>query len=343
MRLAIIVGLALTALRALAGEDSSPYHLIKSVRVGGDGGFDYVYADAEQRRLYIPRSTRVTVYDLDTLESKGEITPAPSVHGVAIDAASHHAFCSSQPVVMWDSRTLNTLKTIPVQGSPDGIFADQATGRIFILSHRAPNVTVIEAATGSILGTIDLGGAPEQAAGDGKGRVFIDVEDQAKVAVVDAHALKVTGFYPLGASGGTPAGLAIDAKNGVLFVACREPANVVMMRADSGQVLTSLPIGAGVDAAEFDPSTLEYFSSQRDGTLTVVKETDPGVFSAEPVVKTKLGARTSTLDTATHRILLITADTKPVTDKAPPGQATAKRRSAPMVPGSFTILMVGRN
>jgi DNA-binding beta-propeller fold protein YncE len=343
MRLTILAGLLFTALSASAADTSAPYHLIKSVRVGGAGGFDYVYADADQRRLYIPRGDRVTVYDLDTLESKGAIAPAPSVHGVAIDAASHHAFCSSNPVVMWDSRTQATLKTIPLQGSPDGIFCDQSTGRIFVLSHRAPNVTVIEAATGSILGTIDLGGAPEQAAGDGQGRVFIDVEDQAKVAVVDARAMTVKGYFPLDKRGGTPAGLAMDAKNQILFVACREPANVVMMSAEHGKILAALPIGAGVDAAEFDPSTMEYFSSQRDGTLTVVKETAPGEFAAEPIVTTKLGARTSTLDSKTHRIILITADSMPAPAAAATGQTSAKRRGAPMVPGSFTILMVGRN
>ncbi len=137
----------------------APYKLIKTAKVGGAGGFDYVYADAQGRRLYIPRGNRVTVFELETLKPAGEIPDTRGVHGVAVDPKSGHGFASSNPVVMFDTKTLATIKSIPVEGNPDGILFDPATEHVFVLSHRAPNVTVINAADGAIVGTIDLGGA----------------------------------------------------------------------------------------------------------------------------------------------------------------------------------------
>ncbi len=286
----------------------------------------------------------MTVFDLDTLKPVGEIPQTMGVHGVAVDPKSHHGFTSSKPVVMFDTNTLATIKTIEVEGNPDGIIFDPATQRIFVLSHRTPNVTAINAGDGTVVGTIDLGGAPEQAASDGQGHLYIDVEDKDNVAVVDATALKVTAHYDLGGKGGTPAGLALDAKNHILFVCCRNPQTAVILNADDGKIITSLPIGNGVDAAEFNPSTMEAFSSQRDGTLTVIKETSRTEFSVEQNVKTMQGAKTSTLDAKTNQIFLIAAE-----QAAPqPGQAQGGGQGGrgggrgQMVPDSFTIIVVGR-
>jgi DNA-binding beta-propeller fold protein YncE len=313
----------------------APYKLVKTAKVGGAGGFDYVFADADGRRLYVPRGNRVMVYDLDTLAPVGEIPDTKGVHGVAVDPKSGHGFTSSNPVVMFDSKTLATIKTIPVAGNPDGILFDPSTQRIFVLSHRAPNVTVLGAEDGAVAGTIDLGGAPEQAASDGKGHVYIDVEDKDNVAVVDAGAMKVTAHYDLGGKGGTPAGLALDAKNHILFVFCRKPQTAVMLNADDGKILATLPIGSGVDAGSFNPATMEAFSSQRDGTLTVIKENSPLSFVVEQTVQTKPGAKTSTLDPKTNQVFLITAEQAP----APPGGGRGRGQ---MVPDSFTILVVGK-
>src|SRR5436190_23637317 len=156
---------------------AKPYKIVNTAQVMGSGGIDYVYADNDGRRLYIPRGTQVLVFDLDTLKSVGAITNARA-RGVAVDSKSHHGFCSSSPVVMWDSKTLETIKTIDVKGRPDGILFEPMTERIYVLSHSAPNVTVIEAKDGSVAGTIDLGGAPEQAASDGVGHVYVDIEDK---------------------------------------------------------------------------------------------------------------------------------------------------------------------
>jgi hypothetical protein len=324
-------------------QDSGPYKVVNSVKVGGLGMWDYVYADSDARKLYIPRGNRVTVYDLDSLKSLGEIPDTNRVHGVAIDPVSGHGFSSSNPVVMFDTKSLATIKTIDVQGSPDGIHFDAENGNVYVLSHRAPNITVIKAADGSIAGTIDLGGAPEQGAFDGNGHFYDDLEDQDKVAVVDTKTLKLTGTYDLAGKGGGPGGLAVDGKNRIIFSYCHDPAVCVILNADTGAIITTLPTGSGVDAAEFNPNTGEAFSSQSDGTLTVIKENSPTDFTVEQNVKTKQGARTSSLDAKTNQIYLITADiAAPSTQPAANANGGGRRRRGQMVPGSFTILVVGK-
>ncbi|MGH7995701.1 MAG: YncE family protein [Opitutaceae bacterium] len=328
-------------LRVRAADMAAPYRVLRSDKVGGAGGWDYVYADAIHRRLYIPRSNRVTVFDLDTLARVGTIEDTPSVHGVAVDPWSDHAFCSGQPVVMWDARSLVPLRRIEVAGSPDGILFEPFTRRVYVLSHRAPNVTVIDPKNGAVVGTIDLGGAPEEAASDMRGRVYIDLENRNQVAVVDARTLSVTAKYSLDGKGGGPGGLAMDVRHRILFVCCRDPHTEVIMNADDGSIIDTLPIGAGVDSTDFNPQTGECFSSQRDGTLTIVKEDGPRRFHIEQTVMTRPGARTMAFDIESGRIFLVTAGIMPPTATEEAG-ARANRRRLRMVPGSFTILEVGR-
>lgn len=334
-----IFAIAIFVLAGLAQQTQTagPYKVVKTVKVGGVGGFDYVYADVDGRRLYIPRpgatGARITVFDLDSLAPVGEI-PNANARGVAVDPTSHHGFGSSKPVVMWDTKTLETLKTIDVEGGPDGILFDPFNERVYVFSHRAPNATVINAKDGSVAGTIDLGGAPEQAVTDGKGHVYVDIEDKDNIAVVDAKTLKVTTHYDLAGKGGGPAGLALDAKNHILFAACHEPATMVILNADDGKIITTLPIGKGVDGAGFNPNTMEAFSSQGDGTLTVVKENSPTSLAVEQNVQTKPGARTMTVDTKTNQIFLVTAEFTP-----PPA---GTRGRGQMVPDSFSIVAVGK-
>jgi hypothetical protein len=338
----VVVCLATLASPGFAQQPSAagPYKVLKTVKVGGDGGYDYVYADNLGRRLYIPRSgtaARITVFNLDTLEPAGQI-PGVNAHGVAVDPKSNHGFASSKPVVMWDSKTLATSKTIDVQGAPDGILFDPFNQRVWIFSHRAPNATVINAADGLVAGTLDLGGAPEQAVTDSAGHLYVDLEDKDSIAVVDAKKLTVTSHYSLGGKGGEPGGLAFDVKNGILFAACHEPQTMVILHAADGKILATLPIGAGVDGAVFNPRTMEAFSSQGDGTLTVIKENSPASFVVEQTVQTMQHARTLTLDSTTNHIVLIAADFTP-----PPPAAAGKRPGrGQIVPGSFSILTVGK-
>jgi len=338
---AIALAQALPALPAQSAASAGAYALNRRVTVGGDGGFDYVYADSAGRRLYIPRmgsAPRITVYDLDTLEPVGQIADV-NARGVAVDPSSRHAFASSKPVTMWDSRTLAVIKKIDVEGSPDGILFDPFNSRVWVFSHRAPNATVIDAKDGAVAGTVDLGGEPEQAATDGAGRLFVDIEDKDCIAVVDARSLAVTARYDISGKGGGPGGLALDAKNHILFASCHNPATMVVLDADDGRILATLPIGRGTDGALFNPNTMEAFSSNgADGTLTVIKENGPQDFAVEQNVKTMSGARTSTLDPGTNRVLLITAEFGPAPTQ-PPNGGWARR---PMIPGTFSILSVGR-
>ena len=235
---------------------------------------------------------------------------------------------------MWDTNTLATIKTINVDGAPDGILFDPFNERVYIFSHSAPYATVIDAKGGSVVGTIDLGGGPEQAGTDVKGHIYVDIEDKDNIAVVDARTLKVTAHYELAGKGGGPGGLALDAENHVLFAACHDPATMVILSAGDGKIITTLPIGQGVDGAGFNPQTMEAFSTQGDGTLTVIKENSPTSFVVQQTVETKRGARTMTIDTKTNQIFTITGDFIP--------QPSGQRGRGQMVPDSFSVIVIGK-
>lgn len=328
-----------------------PYKIVNSSQTMGTGGIDYVYADSDGRRIYVPRGNEVLVFDLDTLKAAGAI-PNARARGAAVDPKSHHGFCSSRPVVMWDTKSLETIKTIDVEGRPDAIVFEPLTERVYVLSHVSPNATVIDAKEGTVVGTIDLGGQPEQAASDGQGHLYVDLEDKDQVAVVDVKTLKVTAHYELGGKGGGPGGLGLDAKNHILFAFCHEPATAVILSAEDGKILATLPIGNGTDGGGFNPNTMEAFSSQRDGTLTIIKENSPNSFEVEQTVQTKPGAKTCTLDSKNNRIVLITTERAPATETsaAPPatpsatdqpggGKKGGKKGGGPAL---LDILVVGR-
>jgi hypothetical protein len=344
------------ALLSFAGiaqaQDSGPYKVLKIQLVGGDGGFDYVTADSDGRNLYVARSGpagHIGVFNLDTLAQVGDI-PGTSAHGGAVDTATGHGFATSKPVTMFDAKTFAIIKKIDVQGNPDGYLNDAYNHHFYVLSHSAPNITVLDDKDGSILGTIDIGGAPEQAATDGKGKIYVDIEDKAAIAVIDANTMKMIGKYDVSSKGGGCAGLALDAKNNILFAACRDNKNMVILSATDGHIITDLPIGNGCDGATFNPATMEAFSSQGDGTLTVIKEDSPTSFLVEQTVPTPARAKVLTLDTTTNRIITITAEygpvpaAPPVGAQAPPPGAPAWMRGprAPMIPGSFQIVVIGK-
>ncbi len=324
----------------------APYKIVQTAQYAGTGGIDYVYADSNGRRLYIPRGTEIQVYNLDTLKPTGTIG-STRAHGVAVDPESHHGFSSSSPIVMWDSTTLVLLKTIDVQGRPDGILFEPATESIYVLSHAAPNITVIDAAAGKVVGTIELTGAPEQAASDGVGHLYVDIESKNKIAVVDTKTRTVSAEYDLAGKGGTPAGLGLDAKNHILFAFCRAPQTCVVLDANDGKILATLPIGRGTDGGGFNPASMEAFSSQGDGTLTIIKENSPTSFAVEQTIETKTRAKTCTLDTKTNHIILITTEPMPNSSESPPAAAASEKEQASSKrgrnsgPGLLDILVVG--
>ncbi len=341
----VVVG-SVPSVAAEATPANRPYRVVNTAQYLGDGGIDYVFADSDNRRLYVPRGDQVLVFNLDTLASAGAL-PKTRARGVAVDPKSHHGFASSSPVLMWNTRTLEQIKTIPIEGRPDGILFEPLTERIYVLSHSQPNATVIDSKTGSIVGTIDLGGAPEQAASDGQGHLYVAIEDKDNIAVVDVNTLKVTAHYELGGKGSGPAGLSLDVKNHVLFAFCREPAVAVVLSAETGRILATLPIGHGTDGGGFNPNTMEAFSSQGDGTLTFIKETSPTSFEVSQTVQTKSRAKTCTLDTLKNQIVLITTEPAPIAPgTVPPPVATNEQpgggRGGPRGPSLLDILVVGR-
>jgi len=350
---------AVLATQAFAQNSDTPYKIVQQSQLMGTGGIDYVTADSVNRVLYVPRGNSVLTFDLDSLEPKTPIPGLMGGHGVAIDPNSNHAFSTSNPILMWDAKTLQPIKTIAPQGGrPDGILYEPFTQKIYVLSHSAPNVTVIEPKDGSIVGTIDLGGSPEQAQSDGAGKVYIDLEDKSSVAVVDSKAMKLLTTYPLQGKGGGPGGLGMDVKNGILFSYCDDPATCVILSASDGKILDALPIGKGIDGGGFNPNTMEAFSSQGDGTLTIIKENSPTSFAVEQTVQTMARAKTCTLDTQKDHIIVVATErpaapsqgASPVATASPAPSGSPEGRGGPggrrggfRGPAMLHILVIGRS
>ena len=379
---AIAIASFAPAMQAQQAGTDGPYKVIKSARVGGEGGTDYIYADVDGRRLYITRNTvravpatetapardaipgRVSVFNLETLALIGEV-PGIAGNGATVDSKSGHGFTSNHPdVSMFDTKTLQPLKNIKADSgfAPDGILQDAYNQRIYVFSHPTKNATVFDAKEGTVIGTIDLGGVPEQGVVDGKGTLYVVMQDaQGSVTKVDVNTMKAVAHFPFGDKGGSCNGLALDAKNHILFAACGasgglQPAQMgangqplpqrqlpqpmmVILSADDGHIITSLPLAGGSDGAAFNPATMEAFSSHSNGTLTVVKEKSPTSFEVEQNLQTMLGARTLTLDNKTGRIFVMSVERGPA---PPPPPGGGRGPGAPAIPGSFTILMIGK-
>ncbi len=317
----------------------SGYHLLKKITLGGEGGWDYLTLDAKTRRLYISRSTHVMVVDADTGKLLGDIPATPGVHGIALVPELGRGFTSNgrdNSVTVFDLGTLKALKRIPVGQNPDAIIYDSATKRIFTMNGTSRDTTAIDAKTETVAGTLALGGRPESAAGDERGRLFINIEDKSEVVAVDARKLSIQARWPL-APGAEPTGMAIDRQHKRLFVGCSNKLMAVL-DTEQGRVLTTLPIGSGVDAIAFEADTGLAFSSNGDGTVTVVHEDSPAKFTVLENAPTQRGARTMALDAQQHQIFLVTAEFGP----PPPATPERPRPRPTPVPGTFTLLVLGR-
>ena len=340
-------GIAILAFTSLAQTTPivGPYKVLKTAKVGGEGGYDYIFADVDARRLYIPRGSQtggqLMVFNLDTLDSAGSIPDVRS-GGATVDSKSHHGFSTTKPLTMWDANTLKVIKTIDVDGRPDGILCDPFNARVWVLSHQPPHATIIDAADGTVVKTLDLGGAPEQTVSDGKGTIYVNIADKANIAVVDAKNFTVTAHYDMSSKGSGGSGLTFDAKNHILFAYYRQPSPVVVIvNADNGNIITTLPTGMGVDTVAFNPSTMEAISAEFAGTMTFIKENSPTSFVVEQTLQTMVGAKTLALDTKTSHLFTMAAEFGPPAPDAQPGPAGRPPRG-PMIPGSFTVLMVGK-
>jgi DNA-binding beta-propeller fold protein YncE len=314
------------------------YHVDKEITIGGEGGWDYLAADAASRRIYVSHNTKVTVLDADSGKVIGDVQGLERVHGIALAPELGRGFISNggrSTVTIFDLKTLATLDDVKTTGeNPDAILYDPVSTRVFAFNGRSGNATVLDAKTGKVAGTIALGGKPEFAVTDLKGKVFVNIEDRSEIAALDSESLTVKARWPLKPCE-EPSGLAIDRKHRRLLTVCSNKLAAVV-DADSGKVVTTVPIGEGVDGAAFDPQTGLGFSSNGEGTLTVIREETPDRFSVAETVRTKRGARTVTLDEKTHALFLSTAELGPA-----PAPTTEQPHPRPaIVPGTFEVLVV---
>src|SRR3954471_8499541 len=361
-RLTLLLIAAITALAPIVlAQYTAPYKVLKTAKVGGEGGTDYIYADITGRRLYITRGAtqlreatpttpavpafekRLTIFDLDTLEPVGVI-PGVGGNGATVCPKTGHGFTSDHPhPSMFDVRTMKLIKTIEVPAgfSADGIYCDTSNDRVYIGSHPTKSLMVVDATDGTVLGNVDLGGTPEQTVADGNGTVYQVLQDRpGSVAVIDAKTMKVTKTYPFGDNGGCN-GLALDVKNQVLFAACaavgaapargtpgqtapagpppapdsnaKPPQTFVILSAKDGNILARLPLAGGSDGAAFNPATMEAFSTQGNGTMTIVKENSPTSFEVEQDLKTwpSNGARTIAFDSKMGHLFAMASEIGP--------------------------------
>lgn len=333
----VVVVVSLTL--AGAAFAAARYKVKQKYVLGGEGGWDYLTYDAAGNRLFISRGTRVIVVDPAKGTLLGEIANTPGVHGIALAQDLGKGFTSNgreNTVTVFDLKTLKETARIKLDAeNPDAIMYEPVSHRVFTFNGRSHNATAIDAEKGTIIANIVLDGKPEFAVADGKGMVFVNIEDKGELTQIDARKAAVIHTWPLKPCEG-PTGLAMDQKNRRLFAGCGNRLMTVV-NADSGKVVTTLPIGRGVDATAFDAARHLAFSSNGEGTLTVVHEDSPDKFTVEQNVATQRYARTMALDTRNHRVYEVTAEI----EEAPPAKEGERPRRS-IKPGSFTLLAVGR-
>ena len=317
-----------------AAPSTSPQ--VHKIEIGGDGGWDYLTIDSDSSRLYVSRGNRVIVVDLATEKLIGELSETPGIHGIAVVPESNKGFTSNGgdgTVTVFDTKTLKASRKIEAHGVPDAILYDAFSKRVFTFNHKTDDVTAIDAVGETVVGTVNFEAEPEAAVADGQGHIFVNLRSTSEIGEFDATTLKILHRWPL-APGVRPNGLAIDAKHRRLFSTCGNQ-KMVVMNADTGAVIQTVDIGKGSDGCEFDPGTGQAFSSNGDGTLTIVGEATPGKFDVVSTVKTQPSSRTLALDRKTHRLYLSSAT---IAENPAGGEAPRGRRN--YVPGSFAILVV---
>jgi hypothetical protein len=339
LRILLLVFIVSIGCAAALAADNPGYKVIKTYQIGGEGGWDYLNADASARRLYISRATHVIVLDLDSGKNVGDIADTPGVHGIALAPEFGRGFTSNGregTVSIFDLKTLATSNKVKVGENPDAILYDPFSKRVFTFNGRSHDSSAIDAAKGVVAGTIKLDGKPEFAATNANGEIYVNIEDKSELTVIDPLTLKVKTTWPL-APCESPSGLSIDRKNHRLFVGC-DNKMMAVVDATSGKILATPAAGDGIDATAFDEQKGLAFASAGEGVLTVVKEESPTKFSVAENVPTQQGARTMAVDSKTHNVFLVTAKF------GPPPAATADnphpRRT--ILPDTFVVLVVGK-
>lgn len=313
------------------------YHLVKEIPISGDGSWDYVTIDPDARRLYVSHQTQVEALDLDSEQFVGRIADLNGVHGIAIASKLGRGFITSglsSTVTVFDLKTLKHLAEVPAGKSPDGVLYDSVSGRVFAFNHHGENVTVFGASDGKVADTTELGGEPEFPVNDEKGSVWVNLENKSTLVRIDAQSLKITGRWPT-APCEAPSSMAIDRERRRLFIGCNNQLMAVA-DADSGKIITTLPIGPHVDATAFDPATGLIFNAN-NGSVTIIHQDSADQYSAVETVTTKLKANTLAVDPKTHKVYLPSA-----TVEGPTATPENPHPAVTRVPGTFKILVLSK-
>jgi len=338
----VTLTLVFSAFIAIAAAAEGSYHLIKKIPIPGDGGWDYVAADSDGRRLYVSHDTEIVVIDLDTGAIVGKITGGPDMHGAAIASEFGRGFISvSNPgsVVIFDLKTLAKIGEVRVGDDPNGIIYDHLTKRIFTADRGSKRVTAIDAKTGKIAGTIEnLGGRTEHLASDEAGHVFLNMQDRNTLLKLDAKDFKVLETWST-APCEAPSSMDMDRTHSRIIIGCRGAGMMIVVDATSGKIVASNKIGGGVDAAEFDPKTgLAYFSTGANGVLSIFREKSPDQYELVENVPTQAGARTMAVDRKTGTVYVAAAELGPRPTPTPENP----RARPPVLPGTFSVLVIGK-
>ncbi len=336
--LMLVCLLAPAAVQLLSAQNSSEYHLIREIRIGGRGGWDYVAVNPDLHRIYVSHDTLVNILDEITGDSIGLIPDTKGVHGIAFASPSGKGYTSNgraNTVTVFDMKTNGVKGEIRAGMNPDAIMYDEFSKTIITCNGRSHDVTVIDPAADTVVATVAVGGKPEAPVSDGAGNIFINIEDKNEVIRMDAKTWKVEDRWKLGKGEG-PTGISLDRKTKRLFVGCEKL--MVVLNAVNGSVIAEIPIGDRCDGTAFDPSSGTVFASCGDGTLSVVQEVSADSFVVKTNVPTKRGARTITIDPVTHHLFLPTAEYEP----APPATADNPRPRSRVKPGTFMVLEFGK-
>ena len=317
------------------------FHLIRKTVIGGEGGWDYLFADSQARRLYVSHGDQVEVLNLDNHQKIGIIPNTKGVHGINTAPELGRGFITngkSDNVTIFDIQTLKTIMVIPAGKNPDALLYDKFSKKVFIFNNDSRDITVIEAATGKVLTTFSVGGNPEAGVSDGKGLIYVNIEDTDELVSFDAKTLSIKNKWKL-SPGVQPNGIVLDKETHRLFSACRKNQLMMVLNSDNGEILSQLPIGKGVDGVIFDPKAKLIITSNGEGTLTVIHEDSATKFSQVETVQTEAGARTMTFDAKTQHVFLSTAKY----GEAPAATAENPRPRRSILPGTFMILEYGMN
>jgi YVTN family beta-propeller protein len=302
MKLVVASAVAICGLLAAPAVPSG-YQVVEQIALPGAGGWDYLTVDAGARRVYISHATRVEVLDADTHKSAGTIPNTLGVHGIALAIDLGRGFISagkSDSVVVFDLKTLNVITQVKTGKKPDAIVFDPATNRVFAMNGGSDSTTAINAADGSVVATIDLGGGPEFSVADGAGNIWVNLEDKNELVEINSKSLKISNRWPV-APCASPSSMAFDATNRRIFIGCRNHLMAVA-NADTGKIVASYPIGDHVDASAFDPQTRLVFNSLGEGSIAVFRQDSADQYTALEAIPTSQGSKTMALDTKMHRL-----------------------------------------